>query len=345
MAADPQPDQSRSNARHWCFTAFGTTTELHPELDWPWDDQVYGVYQHEKCPETGRFHLQGFVSFNKQVRLSYVKRLHKKARWSVARKLPAANRRYCTKLESRVDGTEPFEFGEFNDLSSQGRSTEYAKAMELIKIQPATSELEFALCAPSVWLRFPNAYGRVRQLFTLDSRRSRGVRVVIYVGGAGCGKSSDVMRRYPGAYWKSAGKWWDNYQQQQCIVFDDFDGSWLTCTELLRILDRYPLLVETKGSHVNLDAADTFVITSNVRPEEWYSQHFARTPAHKKALLRRITTILEFIGTPETPLWRINSGADYMAPPHPVPISGYEPFFQPADPSQYVVDLSTIDIL
>lgn len=335
----------RSLAKAWVFTAHSDSESRHVDLDWPWADQIYGIYQHEICPTTGRFHIQGYCVFAKRVRLSHVKRLHSTAHWEVARGNPTSNRVYCSKLDTRVVDTLPVEYGDITAVGSQGKASEYHEAMELIKLQPTATEEDFAAVAPSVWLRLPNAYTRARQLYHGSNVRLGGIRVIVYIGPAGCGKSDDVLRRYPGAYWKAPGKWWDKYDRQECVVFDDFDGSWFSCSELLRILDRYPVLVETKGAHTDLDATGTYIITSNVFPEEWYRKHCEAFPAHKKAILRRLTTIISYIGDPsfEKPVWRIQSGKAYMAPPATVPVTGYEPFLLPDDTSQYVADLSTIN--
>jgi len=65
-------------------------------------------------------------------------------------------------------------------------------------------------------------------------------------------------------------------------VLDDFYG-WLPWDFLLRLLDRYPLLVETKGGQVQF-VAKTVVITSNKPYLEWYSESFDKAP-----LTRRLT--------------------------------------------------------
>ena len=45
-------------------------------------------------------------------------------------------------------------------------------------------------------------------------------------------------------------KWWDNYAQEEIIILDEFYG-WLPYCEMLRLLDRYPCQVETKGGSIN----------------------------------------------------------------------------------------------
>lgn len=201
MASDLQPVQStRRFAKQWCFTAFSSDDGLHPALDWPWINQTYGIYQHEQCPTTGRFHLQGFVCFSKRVLLSYVKRLHPTAHFQVARGSPADNYAYCTKLDTRVPDTEPTQFNTLESLVSQGKSTEYTEALDHLRANPSAPEIDFVNIAPSIWIRYPNAYARIRQLVSLDQRRRAGVRVIVIIGPPGCGKSIEVLRRYSGAY-------------------------------------------------------------------------------------------------------------------------------------------------
>jgi len=49
---------------------------------------------------------------------------------------------------------------------------------------------------------------------------------------------------------------------------DDFYG-WLPFDQLLRLCDKYPLMVETKGSQSHFFAT-TICITSNTLPSTWY---------------------------------------------------------------------------
>ena len=71
-----------------------------------------------------------------------------------------------------------------------------------------------------------------------------------------------------GAYWKQRSNWWDGYSTQETVVLDEFYG-WLPFDLLLRLCDRYPLLVETKGGQVQF-VAKTIIITSNSLPSNWY---------------------------------------------------------------------------
>ena len=86
---------------------------------------------------------------------------------------------------------------------------------------------------------------RVRLANNLVGKRD--IRVLFIYGKPGIGKSTFVFERYPGAYWKPPGKWWDGYSGQETVVFDDFDGSWFSCSELLRILTPSQLQWKLKG--------------------------------------------------------------------------------------------------
>ena len=89
------------------------------------------------------------------------------------------------------------------------------------------------------------------------------------------------MDNYPDAYWKQRGTWFDNYNNHETVIIDDFYG-WLPFDTLLRMCDRYPMMVETKGGHVNF-CPKTILITSNQAPDEWY-----RNISNYEAFVRRV---------------------------------------------------------
>lgn len=73
-----------------------------------------------------------------------------------------------------------------------------------------------------------------------------------------------------GAYWKPPGnKWWPEYDGEKKVVLDDCEESHFSRQEMLRLCDRYPLKVETKGGFVEF-LAETIYITTNQNPWKWY---------------------------------------------------------------------------
>lgn len=110
--------------------------------------------------------------------------------------------------------------------------------------------------------------------------------VYVFWGDTGTGKSRRAWDEAGlSAYPKSPStKFWDGYQDQKHVVIDEFRGD-IGISHMLRWLDRYPVLVETKGSGIVLSAS-TIWITSNISPSNWYPTLDADTTA---ALLRRLT--------------------------------------------------------
>lgn len=116
-------------------------------------------------------------------------------------------------------------------------------------------------------------------------------RVFVFTGRTGTGKSRRA--------WEEAGltaypkdprtKFWDGYRDQKHVVIDEFRGG-IDISHVLRWFDRYPVLVEIKGSSTPL-IAETIWVTSNLHPEQWYPDI---DPDTRDALLRRLEiTIFE----------------------------------------------------
>lgn len=132
-------------------------------------------------------------------------------------------------------------------------------------------------------------YGAIKRI-AQDHLKPLGIERIchVYWGRTGTGKSRRA--------WDEAGidsfpkdprtKFWDGYQGQRNVVIDEFRGS-IDISHLLRWLDRYPVIVEVKGSSVVLKAEEIW-ITSNIHPSEWYTDLDEET---KAALLRRINII------------------------------------------------------
>lgn len=112
--------------------------------------------------------------------------------------------------------------------------------------------------------------------------------VTVFWGPTGTGKTRRAwelggMDAYPKV---PNTKFWDGYQGQKVVIIDEFRGD-ISISNLLRWFDRYPVLVEIKGSSTIL-CAETVYITSNLSPREWYRD---LDEATVDALLRRLDII------------------------------------------------------
>ncbi len=117
------------------------------------------------------------------------------------------------------------------------------------------------------------------------------VTVICYTGCTGSGKSRAAYADFPGAYWKPNGKWWPGYAGQSTVIMDDFDPTQTSYKDILRIIDRYLLQVETKGGYVELSAT-TFVFTSIETPEKWYGDSMGALISAQ--IVRRVTRVQKF---------------------------------------------------
>ena len=135
------------------------------------------------------------------------------------------------------------------------------------------------------------SYNQLKRI-AVDHLQATGIEreVVVLWGRTGTGKSRRA--------WDEAGleaypkdprtKFWDGYRGQEHVVIDEFRGG-IDIAHLLRWFDRYPVIVEVKGSSVVLKATKIW-ITSNLSPDDWYPE----TDAETKAALRRRINVTHY---------------------------------------------------
>lgn len=137
------------------------------------------------------------------------------------------------------------------------------------------------------FIRYHRGFEKYRILCSLLQRTWKS-EVIILTGRTGIGKSRYCAENYPNAFWKRKGDWWDGYDGHDIVIIDEFYG-WLPLDTMLRLMDRYPLMVDTKGSAVEF-VAKTICITSNNPWEEWYTW---KSQELKDAFSRRIDKFID----------------------------------------------------
>ena len=280
-------------SRGWCWTVFDF--ESFDPIDQCTKENAikYGIYQIEQCPDTGTYHIQGYYEFTRGVRRAHVQRVLcvPNAHCDPRRGSPEKAANYCRKSESKI--TEPTEFG---DLPvGQGHRTDLEEIFTAL--DAGSTPQEVARAYPGAWARSFRAVDRY--YLDIAPARTWPMETHVLYGPPGSGKSRavhdwaareghriyDVMS--PNV--TQGAIWFDGYQRQHAVLLDDFYG-WLPWTFLLKLLDRYPLSVQTKGGVCPFLSKVVF-ITSNQHPRYWYQ--YGRN-MQWEALERRITTITEY---------------------------------------------------
>lgn len=310
--ATRDPPEGTARFRHWCATANNydaVTIELFRRACTP-DASTgdaycnYLVMQPEVCPTTGTKHLQVFLScpFPRTL-VSLRKRFGGSIHFERTKASADANRRYCTKTESRdvSAGWGPEEFGVFPaGAGKKGSRSDISDFTDKIKLGGRDLKALFEEF-PVPFLRYERAARVCMGLY--QPVRSTKTHVRWFYGPTGSGKSRLAQQTHPGAYWKSADtKWWDGFDGVQPVILDDYRYSFCSFAHLLRLLDRYPLSVEYKGGSVHFNP-QSMIITCCRHPRHEWMYHSTEDIGQ---LLRRIEEITYF-GTVEFP-----TEADYF---------------------------------
>lgn len=251
--------ETQKSYRNICFTLFyEDLTEVSKMEAWL-EKQSYGVMGLETCPTTKKLHIQGYVEFKSPKTFKTLKRrwpsMHFEARHASAK----AAAEYCKK-----EG----QFKEFGQISCQGKRTDLIAAVELI--QSGASIETVALTEPVSYVKYHS--GLEKLAYHHSKHRSTMPSITWYWGEAGVGKSHKASENLPPekVHRQHDPKWWDGYDQQECVILDDFDPESWNFRELLQCLDKYPKSVHTKGSFRKLNSP-IINITCDRKPEDIWS--------------------------------------------------------------------------
>lgn len=273
-----------NGAKNWCFTLNNWTI---PELDLlqalgteDGNGCVYLVFGRESV-ESGTPHLQGYISMDQRRSLAYMRRLVSgRAHWEVAKGTPQEASDYCKKEQDFEEfGSKPKAKGSRSDLASMFDAIKSGKRKREILDEHFGA--------------FSRAHRAANDAMLIYAKPRNWVMVVkVFWGDTGLGKTRKAVDECGEdiPYFHPGGGWFDGYDGQSNVIFDDFGGSEFKLTYLLKLLDRYAMRVPVKGGYVNW-APKTIYITANRAPKDWYS---GATIEHQAALKRRITEIHHF---------------------------------------------------
>ncbi len=277
-------NEPKSALRNYVFTINNPAEDLEK-----FDFSIYPIirfvaFQREQG-ESGTQHFQGYVELTKTMRYTALKKavcFFATAHMEVRKGSQSQAIDYCMKLDTRIEG--PWEYGE---KALQGKRNDILAAVE--EIRAGKRERDIAEIFPVVYVKYHRGLSAYRRV--MAKARDFTTELILLLGPTGYGKSHFAREFDPDACWKSRGEWFDNYDDEETIVFDDFYG-WTPFDQLLRLADKYPLIVPTKGGFKNFRARYMF-ITANEGPYNWYK---TISSSLMDAFIRRITTVIYFSG-------------------------------------------------
>jgi len=242
----------------------------------------------EKCPTTGRSHVQGWMQFTEKVRITTIVKLvgTNKIHLEAIKGTEEQNEKYCKK-----DG-QVLVYG--TGYSVQGCETSLIQIVQEIQESPKLRLNDIMLRWPSEYCRHRNGIRDIKAAVDLKNRRnSLRCYVTVLWGPTTTGKSYTAWHMYEEAdtYLIKGDdlRWWNGYQGEKHLVIDEYDSQ-VKVTTLLGILRR-----ENGGTRLEVKGGETWanwetvVLTSNVDPTEWHSM---AKPAHRDALEARINDVV-----------------------------------------------------
>jgi hypothetical protein len=274
----------------------------------------------EKCPTSGNYHLQCYLSLKRKRRIAIIFRnfigVWKCNVWPWIKHAIASawhNKKYCEK-----DG-ESWCLGEMAEAAEevlkklggrgQGKRTDIESCVEAIRKDPWKKKLYHARENAKQFFNFNRAFNEYLKLERDEayhkgfatSDRATDMNNHNYYGGPGTGKSYEIeqaVKRLIEAnpslrvYYKTVNKWWDGYDGEEIVVIDDYRSS-MPFSELLNLLDGKPFRREAKGSCICLRANHIFISTPK-HPRYWYKKLMEEDGDAEGQLLRRFVCVREF---------------------------------------------------
>lgn len=269
--------------RNLCFT-WNNYTEADVTLlqDWITDNCKYGIFGRE-VGESGTPHLQGYFELRRRPSFSTIKAAFPSVHFEPRRGTAQQASDYCRKEDDSA--------WEHGQLSSPGRRSDLLALVEDAR-DLSISNAELFERHPVPMLKYRKHVMNMR----IDLRRAttgfEPVEVLVFWGAAGTGKTRRAFEIDPNLYMLSYGSghsqiWFDGYEGQDTILFDDFYGGAIKYGFLLKLLDGYKFDVPIKGGFTR-KLWKRVIITSNANPRDWYPDGLS------PALRRRIKEIVHF---------------------------------------------------
>ncbi len=274
----------------FAFTLFNYNDET---IKWFEETEIfkYVCFGREVCPKTLKPHLQGYFEFpnghrkSKQACLNYLARsglnlvIHLKEAYATAKQ----NIDYCSKDQVFWEkGQRPL---------GQGSRTDLHAATDIITNGGNLQDI--AQVHPTMIVKYHRGFQALHNI--LAPRRQWKTEIYWLWGPSGSGKSRWAWENHPDAYSKDPStKWWCGLMDQDTAIIDDFRPSReMPFNFILRLFDRYPMQLETKGGSVPC-LLRKIIVTSPFSPDQMLSNLEWTGIEEGTQLKRRLDHVIQF---------------------------------------------------
>lgn len=249
-------------------------------------------FQVEICPTTRRYHIQMFLQFTQHTIYATIKELlgcnpHIEVARNVQKSLD-----YCGKEQTRVPNTIYYDYGVFRQCQ-QGKRTDLDQLRQSILEGKSDHDV---IMEDSSNIRYISHIQRVRFAFQQEkwSKTVRNIEVIYIHGPTGVGKTHMVYERegyqnvfrIPPPTQPTALLWFDGYNHENVLFLDEFTG-WCSYRFLLQLLDKYPLRLPIKNSHVMAAFSKVYICSTRSLDQQYPKI------GDKSELYRRVTETIE----------------------------------------------------
>lgn len=283
---ETEPIETGTRARSYLLTLNNWTSEEYDQfVEYASKPNIkYSCCASEVAPTTGTPHLHWYFRAKEAICWTTIKRAFPRSRIDTCMGNDQQNYEYLRKYE-KGSPTQELEW-EVGKKSEQGKRKDVERIRHLCNKGANIREI-VSIASSCQSVRFAEIH-----LKYLEKKRNWKPEVKWYWGATGTGKSFAAYAECKDPFsCLATAQWWEGYDQHEEVIIDDMRGSFCQLNVLLKILDRYPLMIECKGGSRQL-LAKKIIITSCYHPQEIYHA----TDENISQLLDRIDEIVEFKG-------------------------------------------------
>lgn len=236
----------------------------------------YYVFGCEKCPTTGRDHLQGYLEWTDKISMNALKKYfpNDTVHFEIARGTRLDNYKYCRKLDTMAPNVFWYVKPGCENMHNEGQGTRTDLKEVYERIEQGVKVDDLAIENPMMYHQYGRTLTKLEDIVMRKKYRHGWFTECIWLWGkTGVGKSHRAFDGYTPdkCYnWPNDGEWWDAYQQQELVIINDFRGE-IRYADLLKMIDCWPYDVRRRGREPMPFLSKRVIITSSGPPEKIYA--------------------------------------------------------------------------